>query len=251
MSLEELMTDIDSSRLFKRLASCLAHIGKRDFFETFLNIVEDVVRADQCTVFSYISELPICYLSYNPRTEAGDRLLVNEYLSYGYKADPLIKYINRSSLVDGFAVFTYDELKEEMNQEYIQKFFKQPGMIDKISIIAQDRGETLIANFYRYNENGKFSRSNPELREAFWRIIMHLLLLHYSSKSEVNLKSPLSTLSDREREVCKGIMRGLTTEGIAGDLNIAPSSVTTYRKRSYSKLGINSKPALFALCRKN
>ena len=39
MSLEELMTDIDSSRLFKRLASCLAHIGKRDFFGAYKSCV--------------------------------------------------------------------------------------------------------------------------------------------------------------------------------------------------------------------
>jgi DNA-binding CsgD family transcriptional regulator len=55
-------------------------------------------------------------------------------------------------------------------------------------------------------------------------------------------------LTPREREVCERILLGYTSIGIGLDLNIALSSVLTYRKRAYEKLGIAAQNELFALC---
>lgn len=55
-------------------------------------------------------------------------------------------------------------------------------------------------------------------------------------------------LTERERAVCARIVAGYSGEAIALDLGVAASSVATYRKRAYAKLGICSQHALFALC---
>jgi DNA-binding CsgD family transcriptional regulator len=47
--------------------------------------------------------------------------------------------------------------------------------------------------------------------------------------------------------VCAGIMKGLSTNGMALSLGIAPSSVITFRRNLYRKLGIVSQAELFAL----
>ena len=44
-------------------------------------------------------------------------------------------------------------------------------------------------------------------------------------------------LSPRELQVCARIASGVTADGIAADLGIAPSTVATLRKRAYGKLG--------------
>jgi DNA-binding CsgD family transcriptional regulator len=44
------------------------------------------------------------------------------------------------------------------------------------------------------------------------------------------------------------VLAGMTSEGIALDLGIALSSVLTYRKRGYARLGVTSQAELFALC---
>jgi DNA-binding NarL/FixJ family response regulator len=49
--------------------------------------------------------------------------------------------------------------------------------------------------------------------------------------------------------VCEAVLAGKKSETIAHDLTIAPSSVVTYKKRAYDKLGICSRAQLFALCR--
>lgn len=48
------------------------------------------------------------------------------------------------------------------------------------------------------------------------------------------------TLSRREQEVCARAAVGMSVEATAIDLGIAKTSVVTYRKRSYRRLGITS-----------
>ena len=54
-------------------------------------------------------------------------------------------------------------------------------------------------------------------------------------------------LTAREKDVCRRILDGFSSEAIAGELGIALNSVFTYRKRAYEKLGIASQNELFAI----
>jgi DNA-binding NarL/FixJ family response regulator len=62
-------------------------------------------------------------------------------------------------------------------------------------------------------------------------------------------KSPLETLSEREREVLQLVVEGKTSATIAEMLSLSPKSVETYRSRLMKKLGIADLPTLvkFAL----
>ncbi|KQU74512.1 hypothetical protein ASC75_21105 [Aminobacter sp. DSM 101952] len=61
------------------------------------------------------------------------------------------------------------------------------------------------------------------------------------------LKERAPGLTDREREVCVQVLRGLTSEGIALTLGISINTVLTYRKRAYSRLCIGSQNELMRL----
>ena len=145
-------------------------------------------------------------------------------------------------------IFTLVEVSDRMSKKYYQDFFANTGIIDKITVLAQGDHEVIGINFYRFEENGRFIISEDKLRRDFWTLVSKILLLHYSDKQPTQLNSPLNSLSGREKEICEAILRGLTTDAIAWELNVASSTVNTYRKRAYEKLGINSKSALFALC---
>ncbi len=58
------------------------------------------------------------------------------------------------------------------------------------------------------------------------------------------LKSPLETLSQREREVLQLVAEGKTSAAIATILSLSPKSVETYRSRLMLKLGVANIPAL-------
>jgi DNA-binding CsgD family transcriptional regulator len=57
------------------------------------------------------------------------------------------------------------------------------------------------------------------------------------------LQRLLPTLSPREAEVVARIACGLSADGIAADLDVAPSTVLTLRKRAYAKLAEAGLPA--------
>jgi DNA-binding NarL/FixJ family response regulator len=62
-------------------------------------------------------------------------------------------------------------------------------------------------------------------------------------------KSPLASLSAREREVLQFVVEGKTSAAIAKILSLSPKSVETYRSRLMKKLGVENVPSLvkFAL----
>lgn len=69
------------------------------------------------------------------------------------------------------------------------------------------------------------------------------------SGSPVQPKSPLDSLSRRERETLQLVVEGNTNAAIAEIFNVSQKSVETYRSRLMVKLGIDNVPALvmFAL----
>lgn len=62
-------------------------------------------------------------------------------------------------------------------------------------------------------------------------------------------KSPLESLSRREREVLQLVVEGKTSAEVAETLGLSPKSVETYRSRMMKKLGVDSLASLvkFAL----
>jgi DNA-binding CsgD family transcriptional regulator len=54
-------------------------------------------------------------------------------------------------------------------------------------------------------------------------------------------------LTARELDVCARALVGMTAEGTALDLNLKKTSVETYRRRAYARLGISSCYQLFRM----
>jgi DNA-binding NarL/FixJ family response regulator len=63
-------------------------------------------------------------------------------------------------------------------------------------------------------------------------------------KGHASMKSPLDSLSQREREIFQLVVEGKTSARIADILFLSPKSVETYRSRLMRKLGIDNIPSL-------
>ncbi|MDO9043342.1 MAG: response regulator transcription factor [Desulfocapsaceae bacterium] len=57
-------------------------------------------------------------------------------------------------------------------------------------------------------------------------------------------KSPLTSLSNRERQVLQLVVEGATSASIANRLTLSPKTVETYRSRIMEKLGLHDIPSL-------
>ena len=55
-------------------------------------------------------------------------------------------------------------------------------------------------------------------------------------------------LSKRELDVLTGVLEGRTAQEIGDAMGIKATSVVTYQKRAFRRLGISSQRQLFALC---
>lgn len=140
------------------------------------------------------------------------------------------------------------------------------GPCDGILVQGRRDGRAYGLAFLRTSRQGPFTESEIDrIRSASdpWLSLLAkhkiLLLAHRSgdpsdallagdvSQLEEKLRQYMPTLSRSERKVCARILRGMSTPGIALDLNLQDGSVATYRKRAYRRLGIGTRLELIRL----
>lgn len=238
----------DEKKALEAVSACLEKTGSRQFNPALIDLATGVLGADQCMIFSYGAGPARCFLSYNNRPKGEARALAEAYVTEGSAGDPIRDHMRDLPDEGGVCLVPLEALKQGMDAAYWARFFEAPGLVDKLAIPARKHGLTLCLNFYRYEESGPFGRGFLADAAPVFRSAAHLALLHYHSSDDHSLEDPLLTLSAREEQVCRWILKGLTTEAIAYEMALSPNTISTFRKRAYDKLGINSKPALFALC---
>jgi DNA-binding CsgD family transcriptional regulator len=84
----------------------------------------------------------------------------------------------------------------------------------------------------------RFSQAAP----VFGSLISRHLL---ASQLDARLRALCPALTAREAAVCRALLRGRSSPEIASALGVRVSSVQTYRKRAYAKLGVATLPELF------
>lgn len=240
MSLEYFVNGKGPEALLRRLSACLSAAGGAGFEAALRDLLKTVVRADLCTVYGYGAGAPVCLLAHG--AGAGD--LAARYTGGGYRDDPLWPLVAEVKASRQVRVLGLPELREQMPEAYLRRYFTDPGLADAIMVLGSDGQAVIGVTFGRAD---RFTRSDPTLRQPFWETILGVLLVHYGGAVGQDT-GPLATLSERERAICRAMLRGLTADAIAFEMGISASTVKTYRRRAYDKLGINSKPALFALC---
>ena len=155
-------------------------------------------------------------------------------------------YVHRSHIHDPFrsrctpATIRSVELQgcavnEIADTEYSQKFFIEPGIAGKISVILRRPDDAICLSLYRDRCEGSFGG------EDLHRIDM------IKSPLAAAFERHLPALSEREATVCVGVVTGHSNEAIALHLDLSINSVRTYRRRAYAKLQITSQNELFAL----
>nr|WP_321455295.1 helix-turn-helix transcriptional regulator [uncultured Cohaesibacter sp.] len=241
---------MEEKRHLQLVEQCLSSLGQPAFIDNYLKLVKKI-GAVQSTIFSCHLDRPQCLLSRNLEVSLVGEMVTAIYLSGWYKQDPL--YHRIKEIPPGTQEILYlDDIKGGYSQDYAQAFYslfkeKNPkiGLADRISILAGGNHLHLIMQFY-------FTHNNlPDPKDPTLQILGHLAVQHFeitTEKSDEGTPPVLSSLSDREKEVCRGILLGKKAESIAAEMEVAPSTVVTYRRRAYEKLGITSRTALFELC---
>ncbi|HYE48716.1 MAG TPA: helix-turn-helix transcriptional regulator [Azospirillaceae bacterium] len=137
--------------------------------------------------------------------------------------------------------------------EYRQACYREPGFVEKVSVAGRTaRGWTVLSAFRRAPrgpvadaEFGRLTATGPLLlpllaKQAELAAPAVCLGDTRLARIEARLIACFPGLAARERAVCARMLVGMTAEAIALDLGISSSSVVTYRRRAYAKMGVCS-----------
>jgi DNA-binding CsgD family transcriptional regulator len=186
--------------------------------------------------------------------------LGSAYAGHFHANDPNKEIIFQQSSDDNAVLMPF-VARRMYRRDYRKLFFDDSGIVDKFATALWHEGICIYANFYRLESGGRYTerqvaalnRASPKVVAAITR---HCQLTSEQSHPRFDsaefltrafARPPLDVLTAREGEVCRSILRGLSSEAIAGTLAISLNSVLTYRRRAYQRLGITSQNELFSL----
>ncbi len=227
--------------MLKQIDQCLSLLGTDEFIHPFLTLAQRLGAA-QVMIFSYSDTKATCLASRNFARDRLGKQLAALYLDGWFRKDPLLAEVQ--AMQEGEVIVRdMEELIDRMPEDYRRIFFDEPGLRRKSAILSRGSRCRLVVNLYQGPEDRLVAD------EGLLPLLGRLAHLHFDRTPSFNYPPPLTVLSQQERAVCLGVLEGKKTETIAGDMDIAPSSVTTYRRRAYEKLGISSRGSLFQLCK--
>ena len=261
MSPAEPQLDDDWLAALTRIVQAMGSDNFADELLAFLNMVTPV---DSCVVFTHAPEAGTGHLFTHGRMDEDlAESLARDYVERFHTEDPNFPALSTPATGEHLSPLALDA---DYDPAYRNYFFDRVGLVDKAAAIGRLEVGSVYCNFYRMSGSGRYSPGERLRLDQVLPIVTSLIGRHYefvrarhpedekhSTRSLVHNVISTKTetfevLTERERQVCSRILLGYTSVGIGLDLDIAPSSVATYRRRAYEKLGISSQNELFALC---
>ncbi|WP_256805733.1 helix-turn-helix transcriptional regulator [Bradyrhizobium sp. Bra64] len=234
------------------VASAVLAIGRPDFPNVLIDTLRRQADVGHCMVFALSrAGAAHCLLDAGNIPIGGD--LGAAYAGQFHESDP-----NRDALFEGEggAPIMLPAFAPRMyGARYRKIFFHDSGIVDKCAAAIWTGDTCFYVNFYRIAAQGRFSVAQRQRLETIAPAIAASIARHFQEKAtpEQSLavlfatRAPLSGLTPREREVCRRILEGFSSEAISQALGISLHSTLTYRKRAYERLGISSQSELFAI----
>lgn len=136
---------------------------------------------------------------------------------------------------------------------YRKIFFNDSNIVDKCATAIWTDDTCFYVNFYRITAQGRFSDAQRAPLQAIGASVARHFQQAATATPDQNLAAlfatcaPPSALTPRERQVCRHILLGLSSEAISQALGISVHSTLTYRKRAYERLGISAQNELFGI----
>jgi DNA-binding CsgD family transcriptional regulator len=230
-------------------------IGRPAFPEILLRTLQSLGDVGHCMVFSFAGEKSArCLLDAGNIPIGAD--LGAAYSEHFHLADP-----NRDAIFRAQASVTPIVLptfaRRMYRDDYLKLFFDDSRIVDKFATAIWVDGTCFYVNLYRIDSQGRFSRGQIEVLRRVAPALSAAVARHFQEESVGSELQHLDRLfasavafsgvTGREKDVCRRILSGLSSEAISAELGISLHSTLTYRKRAYEKLGISSQNELFAM----
>lgn len=237
------------------ITSLIEAVGTFSFEPKLIDFTRKAIGCDHVTAFAHSARrAPRVLLAANAGPQPLARLMAKKYLSNYWQMDPANCIdLRQMRLSSTLAVrLGSDEIPHD---DYHFDCYASADLVDRFSILREQNEEIVRLNFYRRSATGKFRPTDTRTFDSSAELILALILKHNEilsqdqaapNENESNSSCRLQ-LPRRESEVCIYISKGLSSRAIADQLGISVNTVLTYRKRIYTRLGINSQNELLRL----
>jgi len=170
--------------------------------------------------------------------------------------DPICDVYNHVSRKSSLAIFRVRP-SDICSTSFRRQFYDEPAILERLSIIQRGGDSWRVMSVSRHRSEGYFSDDEVGAILSLACLALPMLPLNRErrrqpqrlsvSQLEERFLARHPLLTRREGQVCARASLGMTVEATALDLGIAKSSVLTYRKRAYHRLGVTSPFELCAL----
>jgi DNA-binding CsgD family transcriptional regulator len=249
---------MDDSGYSRILADLVVRIGDAKFADQLMLALHQLCAADMCSGFVIFGgkARALFAVSMDPKRSAFARIATLRYARKYWKRDTAAA--STLGRAHRRAQTTRRPSSVIRDLDYRVECYAEGNVIERISVCKAGDIQ-IIANAYRQRASGPFSQQQIERFEAASPIIIaaidkHLRLTRLSSKVApmpgmdaiaARLRGIEKTgLSLREAQVLAHIFMGADQNTIAQEIGVEISSVVTYRRRGYAKLGIRNKSEL-------
>lgn len=241
-----------SHQLFCRL---IGEIGTSAFEQSMLAFAKNTIRCTHLTAFSVSkSHSPRAMIAINGGKSPVARRIAAKYIQDYWGLDPVNRIVNAEPRMGQGATIRLRSNEIE-NSSYQRDCYRSVGLIDRISIVKSHAGEIMRLNFYRNETEGRFTDADLGEVSKFANLLIETMRKHDQLRPALNsndrfeqycarLLSIAPQLSRREVQVCAEIVRGLSSDAIAGLLGLSINTILTHRRRAYAKLNISSQNEL-------
>ncbi len=244
--------------LLQRVTPIIDAIGTESFCSSLSEFCKETVNAREVALFYFPSnDQPRCLF-----TDVVVHEAINEYVEGAYRQDANLERL--SSQLGEQNEFAIESLhmKQISDPSYSKQFYKRTGVEKKLSLVSEIENGFVYGNFYRRPDQPDFDKQDIRNFRSIWNFCLSGLRQHVriasisvpdfsdrcSRLAVVRKFLHVEGLSEREADVTSRIVLGYSTTAIALDLDIAENTVSTLRRRAYSKLRICSQNELFEIC---
>lgn len=239
-----------------RLACVILTIGTPRFTHHLHHALGSLLPTSHVTIVEFSPALtPSIFLISSMRDEERAAQSAREYFDEFYKYDPNYSAIGEIAQTKAMSIVHPD--CDDFSKFYRNRFFSDQKISDKLSILNENNGSIISSNIYKDQDNGMFTAAEIDNITMLAPIISAAVSRHCQALSLARIDLDMIiyamaakraiSFTARENDVCRGILRGQSSEAIGLSLGIATSSVITHRKNLYRKLNVVSQAELFSL----
>jgi DNA-binding CsgD family transcriptional regulator len=242
------------------LSRVISAIGDETFSIQFANYLNGTCGADHCAVFKWDPKQLVVVFSVSlDGTDTAYRQ-ASVYMSNQYwRRDPSVVEVQHrlgEAVESGLYRLDVSCLNDVALRDAI---YGRTQIKEKVLIFGGSPTSAILVSILHSKTSGPFTEEGLDRLQSVIPLLLTLLNKHTAlTEQRAKPAMALTSFKDieaciagaperfprREAEVCSRILYGISSVGIALDLNISEETVMTYRKRAYHRLGIGSQREL-------